>query len=192
MRRTRGAALLARCALLLSGCTLVPTEDSPTVVMPSNNQLGLLSPTIPGTNNGRVRFVTQLVEFVDVTGHLTASSRIVPEPPTLLSVLQELVLGPTVIETAAGYSSALPRKIVIVDATVKDKIGYLDIATPLSTLSKNRQVLAAGQLGLTAEDVGATDGVQISVEGVIQDVLLPDGKKLRLVTTEDFSTLLNH
>jgi len=45
---------------------------------------------------------------------------------------------------------------------------------------------------LTAEDVGATDGVQISVEGVIQDVLLPDGKKLRLVTTEDFSTLLNH
>ena len=107
-------------------------------------------------------------------------------------MLQELVLGPTAIETSTGYSSALPRKIVIVDATVKDKIGYLDIATPLSTLSQNRQVLAAGQLVLTAEDVGATNGVQISVEGVIQDVLLPDGKKLRLVTTEDFSTLLNH
>ena len=52
------------------------------------------------------------------------------------------------------------------------------VAPALSALLSSFLALssAAGQLVLTARDVGATDGVQISVEGVIQDVLLPDGK----------------
>ena len=191
MRRLRPLVLLLVGAVFLSGCTLVPTANEATIVTRNKVPFGLLGQTIPGTNNGRVRFVTQPVYLVDATGHLAPSSRIVPSPPTLFSVLHEFIIGPTSIEAFAGYSSELPNNLVIVGAVVRDKIGYVDIATPLSGLSRNRQVLAAGQLVLTARDVGATDGVQISVAGVIQDVLLPDGKKFALVTPDDFSSLLN-
>lgn len=192
MNRASRVALLALGGLLLSGCTLVPTTISPTVVAPNKVPFGLLGQTIPGTNNGRVRFVTQPVYLVDATGHLAPSSRIVPQPPTLLSVLRELVIGPTSIEGFAGYTGELPKNLVIVDAVVRNKVGYLDIATPLSTLARDRQVLAVGQLVLTAQGVGAENGIQISVEGVVQDTLLPDGKKAHVVTVSDFSSLLNH
>ena len=184
MKRLNALLLLMLGAVLLAGCTLVPTANSPTIVT-KKIPFGLLGQTIPGTNNGRVRFVTQAVYIVDATGHLAATSRIVPSPPTLLSVLRELILGPT---------SDLPKNFVIVDAVVKDKIGYIDIATPLSSLSRSRQVLAVGQLVLTAQapGVGATTGVQISVAGVLQETLLPDGRTSELVTANDFSSLLNH
>jgi hypothetical protein len=193
MKRLNALLLLMLGAVLLAGCTLVPTANSPTIVT-KKIPFGLLGQTIPGTNNGRVRFVTQAVYIVDATGHLAATSRIVPSPPTLLSVLRELILGPTSIETFAGYTSDLPKNFVIVDAVVKDKIGYIDIATPLSSLSRSRQVLAVGQLVLTAQapGVGATTGVQISVAGVLQETLLPDGRTSELVTANDFSSLLNH
>jgi hypothetical protein len=191
MKRLNALLLLMLGAVLLAGCTLVPTANSPTIVT-KKIPFGLLGQTIPGTNNGRVRFVTQAVYIVDATGHLAATSRIVPSPPTLLSVLRELILGPTSIETFAGYTSDLPKNFVIVDAVVKGKIGYIDIATPLSSLSRNRQILAIGQLVLTAQDVGATTGVQISVAGVLQETLLPDGRTSELVTANDFSSLLNH
>lgn len=192
MKRARTLLLTLVGAVLLSGCTLVPTTNSPTVIARNKVPFGLLGQTIPNTNNGRVRFITQPVYLVDATGHLAPSSRIVPSPPTLLSVLRELILGPTVIEDSAGYTSALPKDFVIVQADVRNKVGHLDIATPLSTLSRNRQVLAIGQLVLTAQGVGAANGVEVSVAGEVQASLLPDGKKVRLVRTTDFTTLLNH
>lgn len=190
MRRLRNLGLLVLGAVLLSGCTLVPTTNSPTIYQ-GKVYFGLLGQTIPGTNNGRVRFVTQPVYIVDATGHLAPSSRIVPSPATLLSVLRELVLGPTEIESSAGYTSKLPRSFVMIQAVVKDKIGYLDIATPLTNLADKSQLLAIGQLVLTAQGVGATNGVQISVAGVVQYPLLPDGKRSRLLTAGDFASLLN-
>jgi spore germination protein GerM len=192
MRRLRGLFVLLLGAMCLSSCTLIPTAQNPATI--PNSQVGfeLLSKTIPDTNNGRVRFRTQRVYLVDASGHLAPSSRIVPSPPTLDSVLQELILGPTKIETYVGYTSRLPRDFVILQAVLKNKIGYLDISTPLSTLSSRRQLLAVGQLALTAQAVGATNGIEITVDGVVQYLLLPDGKRAHLVTAGDFKSLLNN
>lgn len=191
MKRTRALLGLLLGSALLSGCTLIPTSQTPTPVPNSKVGFQLLRKTIPGTNNGRVRFITQPVYIVDATGHLAPSSRIVPSPPTLDSVLTELILGPTKIETFAGYTSQLPKNFVILQAVVKNKIGYLTIATPLSSLSKKRQLLAVGQLVLTAQAVGASNGIEITVNGVEQELLLPDGKKEHLITADDFKSLLN-
>ena len=145
MRRVRVLCGLVVGALFLSGCTLVPTTDSPVVIKRSLVQYELFSKTIPGTINGRVQFVTQPVYIVDATGHLTASSRIVPSPPTLDSILHELVIGPTTIESFAGYTSALPKDLVILQATIKNGVGYVDLTRPLSTLARSQEVLALGQ-----------------------------------------------
>jgi len=191
MRGLRVALTVGLGSLLLSGCTLVSTANAPQRITRDQIPFGLLDRTIPGTNGGRVKFITQPVYIVDVTGHLAPSSRIVPSPPALATVLRQLILGPTGIEKAAGYSSALPVNLVVISASVKNSVGIIDLATPLSDLPRSQQILAVGQIVGTASDVGATAGIEITVGGVVQATLLPNGKKVQLVTVKDYQQLLN-
>ena len=74
--RARAVLGLGLGSLLLAGCTLVPTGSNPARVERSDVPFGLMRPTIPGTNGGKVVFVTQPVYVVDATGaHLAPSSR---------------------------------------------------------------------------------------------------------------------
>jgi len=191
VKRLRVVIALALGAVALSSCTLVPTAKHPADISPTHVPFGLLGKTIPGTNNGHVRFKTQPVYIVDVTGHLSPSSRIVPSPPVLASVLRQLVLGPTKFESQAGYTSALPRSLVILSASIKDGIGYIDLASSLSRLSRSEEVLAVGQLVLTAHNVGASRGIEITIGGTAVLAPLPDGHQRRLVTPADVQSLLN-
>jgi hypothetical protein len=178
-------------ALALSGCTLVSPNAAPVRIAPKHVPFGLLNKTIPGTNGVRVRFATQPVYIVDASGQLAPSSRIVPKPAALATVIEQLLLGPTRIEKSEGYSSALPKSLVVVSAKVRDAIGYIDFATSLSKLPRKQQLLAVGQLVLTAYVVGALRGLEIRVAGVTQSLLLPNGKHATLATPEDFQNLLN-
>jgi len=191
VKRLRVVASLALGAIALSSCTLVPTASHPSNISPTHVPFGLLGATIPGTNNGRIRFKTQPVYIVDVTGHLSPSSRIVPAPPVLASVLRQLVLGPTKFESLAGYSSALPRSLVILSASIKDGVGYIDLASSLSKLSRAQEVLAVGQLVLTAHNVGASRGIEITIGGAGVLAPLPNGHRSALVTPADVQSLLN-
>ncbi len=191
MKSVRAMLLIVLGALVLSGCTFVSPDAAPVRIPVSTDPYGLFNQTIPGTNNARVRFIHQPVYLVDATGHLVPSSRIVPLPPTLATVIGQLLLGPTAIETSAGYTSALPTNMVLVSATVRGQIGYFNFATPLSTLRKAQQLLAVGQLVLTAHDVGATTGIIIRVAGVAQRLLMPDGAHATLVSQKNFESLLN-
>jgi hypothetical protein len=191
MSRLRGIALLLLTGMVLSGCTLVATNSQPVRMPVVADPYNLFDQTIPGTNHARVRFITQPVYFVDATGHLTPSSRIVPSPPTLATVIGELLLGPTAIETSAGYTSALPTSMVLISANVRNQIGYLNFATPFSSLSRSQQLRAVGQLVLTAYAVGATNGITVKVAGVTQRLLMPSGARSSFVTQKDFQSLLN-
>jgi Sporulation and spore germination len=191
MRTLRTVIGLAAGAVALSGCSLIATSSSPQVLNPHPVPFGLLGKTIPGTVNGRVRFITQPVYIVDATGHLSQVSRIVPSPPTLASVLRQLVLGPTDIETLTGFTSALPKDTIVYQAFVKAHVGYIDLARPLSSLAHGPEVLAIGQLVFTAHYVGATRGIEVQVGGVAQPLLLPNGDTKTLVTEADYQSLLN-
>ena len=175
----------------MSGCTLVPTSDKLVIIRDGNVHLGLLNKTIPGTNGAQVRFVIQPVYIVDASNHLAPSSRIVPSPATLDSVLGQLILGPTAIEKSAGYRSALLAGLIVLQATVKNDIAYIDLSKALSTLSHQRQILATGQLMLSVDGVDSTNRMQISVSGVVQASLLANGKRARIVTPADCRNLLN-
>jgi spore germination protein GerM len=177
-------------AIALSSCTLVATNATPVRLAPTKVPFSLLSPTIPGTNNARVIFKTQPVYFVDATNNLTPESRIVPSPPALSTLVEQLIIGPTAIERSAGYSSDLPKKLVLISAKVEGQIGYVDLAAPLSRLTQEKQLLAVGQLVLTAYAVGATQGIVIKVAGVTQHLLTPSGKSTTLATPGSFAALL--
>jgi len=197
VRGVRATIGLLLGALALAGCSLVPTASSPQVIGPKKVPFGLLGKTIPGTNNGRVRFISQPVLFVDATGHLTPSSRIVPSPPVLESVLRQIIIGPTRIESNGGYTSALPANLIILSASFRSGIGYIDLGSTLSKMPRSQEVLAVAQLVLTARDVGVTlgiemRGVEIIVDGVAQDSPTPGGHEANLVTPQDFQSLLNN
>jgi spore germination protein GerM len=191
MRRWLAPLGVALCALALSSCTLVATNAHPVRIPPSKVQFSLLSPTIPGTNHARVRFKGQPVYFVDATNNLTPSSRIVPAPPVLSTVVEQLILGPTAIERSAGYSSDLPKKLVLLSASVRGGVGVVNFATSLSSLPREKQILAVGQLVLTAYEVDASKGIIIKVAGVTQHLVTPSGKRTTLATPRSFAALLN-
>ncbi len=196
MIRVRVLLALGLGAVALAGCSLVPTASSPQVIAPKNVPFGLLGKTIPGTNNGRVRFISQPVYIVDVTGHLSPSSRIVPSPPVLVSVLRQLIIGPTKLESSSGYTSALPKNLILLSASFRSGVGYVDLASTLSKLPRGQEVLAVGQMVLTAHDVGIALGIQvkgieITVAGVTQRLPLPDGHEANFVTPQDFQRLTN-
>jgi hypothetical protein len=191
----RALAGLFLVALALAGCSLVPTSKTPQLIAPKQVGLNLLSKTIPGTNS-RVRFISVPVYIVDATGHLSASTRIVPTPPVLESVLRQLIIGPTKIESSAGYTSALPKTLIILSASFRGGIGYIDLGSSLSKLSRGQEVLAVGQIVLTSHVVGLTlgiadRGIEITVAGVAQDSPIPGGREANLVTNQDFQGLQN-
>jgi hypothetical protein len=114
----------------------------------------------------------------------------------LVSVLRQLIIGPTKNEVGGGYTSALPQNLVLLSASFRSGIGYIDLASTLSKMPRGQEVLAVGQLVLTAHDVGVTLGIQvkgieITVAGVTQSSPLPNGHSANLVTTRDFQRLLN-
>jgi hypothetical protein len=183
--------LLGLGSLLLSSCTLVTPNAQPAHIAKSNVPLGLLSQTIPGTNGARVRFRAEPVYFVDATAHLAPSSRIVPQPPTLGSVVQQLLLGPSTIESSIGYTSDLPTTLKLDSATIRQNVGYINFSTSLDTLSVSQQLLAVGQLVLTAYNVGATKGIEIEFAGVAQGEMTPSGQRLLMVSRNDFQSLLS-
>ncbi|HEV3268889.1 MAG TPA: GerMN domain-containing protein [Acidimicrobiales bacterium] len=191
MRRLRAIALVVLGALVLSGCTFVAPNATPVRIPVSKDPYGLFNQTIPGTNHARVRFKTQPVYLVDATNHLTPSSRIVPSPPTLATVIGQLLLGPTPIETSLGYTSALPTNMVLISANVNNEIGYFNFATPLSSLPRAQQLLAVGQLVLTAYAAGAVRGINVKVAGVTQRLLMPNGARAIFVSQSNFQSLLN-
>jgi len=192
VKSLRATLLIGLAALVLSSCTLIAPNATPQAIPRTfSRSLHLLDKTIPGTNHARVRFITQPVYIVDATRHLAPSSRIVPSPPGLSTVIQQLLLGPSAIEKSAGYSSALPKNEVLVSAVLRAKVGYINFAEPLNALSRTQQLLAVGEIVLTANDAGATAGIVIKVAGVTQELLMPNGQSATLVTKKNFEVLLN-
>ncbi|MHB2028469.1 MAG: GerMN domain-containing protein [Acidimicrobiales bacterium] len=191
MNRVRVCVIAALCALVLSSCSLVSPDASPQHIARTSVGFGLLNKTIPGTDHVRVRFTTQPVYVIDATNHLSPLSAIVPSPPALATVIEQLLIGPTRIEKSAGFGSALSTKLILASATIRHAIGYVNLATPFDDPTLARQILAEGQLVLTAFDVGATRGIVIQVAGVTQDEPLPNGHHASLLSENEFTVLLN-
>lgn len=191
MKRLRTGILVALGSLVLAGCTLVAPNAAPEHLAASQVPFSLLRPTIPGTNGARVRFVTQAIFIVDAEGHLAAVSRIVPGPPTLSTVIGQLLLGPTTIEKSAGFTTALPPKLVLISGDLRDHVAYLDFTTSLANLAPKSRLLAIGQLVLTASTVGASKGVVVEVAGAVQALPLPNGSSSKLVTARDYLSMLS-
>lgn len=193
MRQWRQFGLLLVCALTFSGCTLVSTSGSPTLINPNNVPLGLLDPTIPFTDFAQVHFVTRQIYLVDQSQHVVPVGRLVTSPPSLAEVLHYVPLGPTVTEQAAGITTQIPSAMVVNQANIPsgNGIALIDVSAELRQLPPAAQRLAVAQLLFTARAMGATQGVRISIDQTPFSLRLVNGERASLITPSDLSYLEN-
>jgi len=180
VRRLRTLLGLVLGALALAGCTMVPTASSPQVIGPQHVPFGLLGKTIPGTNNGRVTLHLQPVYIVTLP---------VTSPRRADCALARCSLGAapahhrtTTIESGGGYTSALPKNLIILSASFRGEIGYIDLGSTLNKFAAWPGGSSPWANWLDRADVGLTlgiqiKGVEITVAGVTQDSPIPTGAK---------------
>ncbi len=191
MTLLRRVVVLALCAMAFSGCTLVSTSSSPTLVDPNDVPLGLLDPTIPFTDFAQVHFVTRQVYMVDRSQHVVAVDRLVTSPATLSEVLHYVPLGPTAMEQARGITTDLPPTLVVNQANMAhdDGVVLIDISSSLQSLPPAARRLAVAQLLFTAQEMGATTGIRLSVNQSPVDLTLANGTNVSLITPADLAAL---
>jgi hypothetical protein len=191
MRSVRRLGILLLCTLSLSGCTLVSTSPSPTRVNPNDVPLGLLDPTIPFTDFAQVRFVTREIYMVNRSQRVIPVGRLVTSPPTLAEVLHYVPLGPTATEQAKGITTQVPSTMVINQANIPDDngIALIDVSTVLKQIPPVARRLAVAQLLFTAEAMGATTGIEISINQTPFALQLANGQYVSLITPADLAYL---
>jgi hypothetical protein len=189
MRTWRRLLVILGCSLCLSGCNLVSTSSSPTVIGVGDVPLGLLEPTIPFTDYAQVRWVQHSIFLLDRSGHLVEVSRLMTAPPSLFAVLYYETQGPDPVEMAAGITTQVPTTMTVNQATIHDGVALIDVSKALSQLSLDAQRIAVGQLVFAAASMGATQGVRISINQVPYSLKLASGATVSLITTADVAFL---
>jgi hypothetical protein len=191
VRRLRRFAGLFASALALSGCTLVSTSSSPTLVGSKDVPLGLLEPTIPFTVDARVLWVTREVFMVNRSQKVMPVKRLMTSPPTLPEVLYYLVLGPTVNEQSQGITTQVPAgtAMVVNSARIQNGVAHVDISYDLKKIPPVGRRITVAQFLFTAEAMGAAKGIEISINQTPFSLQLANGKVVTLVTPPDLAYL---
>ena len=188
MRRMRPLAILMLSALCLSGCTLVSTSSAPSLINRNDVPLGLLNLTIPFTPYGEVRWVTRDIYLLGPGQRVVAIPRSMTAPPTLSAVLYYETQGPTPIEMAAGITTQLST-LVINQANLQGRIALIDVSKVLNQISLVDRRIAVGQLVFAAAAMGATKGIELSIEGTPFSLKLATGATVRLITPAEMAYL---
>jgi hypothetical protein len=189
MMRGRRISLLGLSAILLSGCTLVSTSSSPNVINNDDVPLGLLNKTIPFTDDAQVRWVTRDIYMVDAAQQVIPVGRLVTSPPTYAEVAQHIPSGPTPSEKFHGVSTDVPASLIVNQAGIYNGVAKVDVTDQLSELPVSARRIAVAQFLFTAVALGATKGIEMSINTTPYALKLPSGASVLLVTPADLAYL---
>lgn len=149
--RARAAvlAVVTALAVALAACG-VPAEDSATLAQPGDVPFDLLGPPAETTSSTSPAERTDVVDvYLAQNERLAAVKRKVPFPAVPESILEVLVDGPTEVEVARGYSTALFGEDVIFVRSVGVSGGVATIDLGPSFNDVTNKILALGQIVFT-------------------------------------------
>jgi hypothetical protein len=141
MNRLRTPALGLLAALLLSACTLVPTDSSPRTVDSADVPSGLLN------GAGTKQSATVSLWFYDAEQQLVRRSVRIPAPVTISTLVARLALS-----VPPGLSTALSPKIAISRAVVRGSEATIFITAGLQSDTTADTMAAMEQLVATLRD----------------------------------------
>jgi spore germination protein GerM len=192
--------LLGALAVLVvcSGCGVV-AAGGPNAIPKGQVPFHLLTKVVPTTTSTTAPVATAAVNvyFVGQTHqYLVPATRAVPAPPTLHTLLEELLAGPTTAEHTAGVRSAISdsvRLLSVKPAVVKPStdVVTVDLNTSFGLISGTQEVLAVAQVVFTVtSQVGREIGVQFQIDGVTTDVPTATGGEVaKPVSYRQYATL---
>lgn len=190
---TRLLGLLLFLAVL-TACG-VPGQDRPTVIDPTNVPNGLLAKAEPERN--ATPTVTPQPNpdtyFVGAT-RLFGVNRTLPDGSDrarLRAALFALFAGPTEAEQAAGLGTAIPNGLGFTVDSVLDGEATIELIGELRNNSPENNVLAVGQIVLTAAAQPGVERVRLTQDGETLKASLVDGSlKLTPLTAADYESLV--
>jgi spore germination protein GerM len=182
-----GGVLAALSVLLLaSGCG-VGSTGGPSAIPKNQVPFHLLTRVVPTTTTTVAPVATAAVTVYFVEPghqHLVAAPRAVPAPPSVRTVLEELLAGPTTAERATGVRTALTDAVHLLavrPSVVKPTTDTVtvDFNTAFGLISGTQQVLAVAQVVYTiTSQAGRQIGIQFQIEGVTTDVPTATGAEV--------------
>jgi spore germination protein GerM len=89
----------------------------------------------------------------------------------------------------AGITTQVPSNLVINQANIQGHIALIDVSKELLQISLADRRIAVGQLVYAAAAMGATKGIQLSIEGAPFSLKLPTGATVRVITPAEMSFL---
>ena len=193
-----GRARVMLCGLMVAGLMVagcgVPVERTPSALPRKDIPFGLLKPSAPSTTTTSVSSpvtVTVRVFMVASTGHLFAVARQVPAAqPALTAVLQELIRGPTNLETGLGLQSAIPAQTMVLGTTMgTDEVATVNLGTTFGQLVGQAQIQAVAQIVFTAAALPGIAGVSFELAGKPVDVPVASGAEVPVANPADFGPL---
>ena len=190
----RTAAIGLAALVFLSGCG-VPTQDVPVEVrqttVPSQLRSGATRQP-ESSSTAKPTTPTVLVHFVRAD-RLVGLARDVPSgslEDRLDGLLAALAAGPSEAEQGQGVTSALPAGLQVRVLTVSGPEVVLELNGETDGTSATENVLAVGQIVLSATSFDAVKQVRLARDGQPVEALLADGALTdHPLSAADFSIL---
>ena len=196
MRRIAVAVVALAAIVGAAGCG-VPADRNARALSAGGVPFGLLAPTTPTTIESPgiddSSLVTVDIELLGPSGgRLVQAGRKVATPVQLVSVLEQLLSGPSVGELAAGYQTLISTQTRLLGAQVDPSTGVasVDVSREFLEVSGPEQIFALAQIVYTATNVPGVQSVRFLIEGDPKEVPTQDGTLTqRPLTRTDYARL---
>lgn len=194
--RARRALSTGVVAMLLAAGCGVGAESDAHVFRGDEVPSGILDRSlVPATTVGgtttTIAPLTQYRLFFVRAGALFEVSRTSAGVPSPSATIDALVQGPTTVEAAGGFRSALGTANVVASVRTNGALAQVDLARSFADIPRGDQTLAIGQLTLTLTDRTDILRVQFTMANVTIDVPKGNGSLTHEpVGADDFRELL--
>ncbi|WP_436794853.1 GerMN domain-containing protein [Actinospongicola halichondriae] len=191
----RRAPLAVVAVMIVTACSLGPQEEPRLVDLPARER------ELPvGTEAGPEAVDT--VEFTATLYLIADNDRLVPVAREVTSdgsrdgqitaIFRALVDGPSDEEADIGLRSAVPPATVVLESSATGTSVTLDLSAAFASIGGKAELLAVGQLVVTATTFPGVQSLNLRLDGTPIDVPLPTGALTdQAVTLRQFSALLD-
>lgn len=194
MRRLPVGALAVSLAVVVAACSVEP-QSTPQVIDLSARELDVsIGSETEGADGATPTIRTATVYLVDEDDLLVPVAREVRSTPEqeLTAVVRALVDGPTDDEADSGLRSAVPPATTVLSASLDGTTVTVDLSASFASIGGTAELLAVGQLAVTATTFPGARAVRLRLDGTPIDLPLPNGALTdQAVTLRQFSALLD-
>jgi spore germination protein GerM len=185
-RRVRLAALaVVPLAVFAAGCA-IPTQGSPSAIAASRVPFHLLDPHPPTTTTTTQpkpsSYVGVKVFFLNANAldALTPTDRLVSAQAPLTAIIAALVSGPTIGDSAAGLTTAIPSDVIVLSAaTTAPNVVTVNFNATFGQITGTATEQAVAQVVSTVvNEVGFGTGVIFEIAGQHINVPIANGSQV--------------